>query len=100
MENRESFFNRLHKTIDDLQAGISKLEEKFNRASGDFKVKYEPELNELREKKRIAEEKLKYFKSSGSEAWKDIKTGLESAADELQKAFKNAAAKFKDENRV
>ena len=52
-------------------------------------------MEELRNKKQAAAEKLNELNSASGKAWEDIKSGMDSAMDALGKAFDRARSHFK-----
>jgi len=73
--------------IDQLQAEAEKL-------GGDAKEKAEQELTALRQKQVEVSEKLKELSSSGGKAWEQLKSGIDAAIEDLDNAYKKAAAEF------
>jgi uncharacterized coiled-coil protein SlyX len=73
--------------IDKLQAKVEKLE-------GNAKAKAEQQLATLHQKQDAVYEKLKDLGSSSEDAWEQIKSGIESALEDLGKTNKKAAADF------
>ena len=53
------------------------------------------EIDALRPKLKVAQEKLDELKQASSEAWGDLRPGFEKAWSELQKSVGQAAARFK-----
>lgn len=95
MNSREKYIGKMHKMIDEIDNKINELEVKLRMTANDAKVKYEPEINSLKEKRKMVEEKIKHLKTAGEGAWMELKAGLENSAKDLQKTFKTAASKFK-----
>jgi hypothetical protein len=52
------------------------------------------DMEELRKKKQKFTEKLEDFKSASGQAWDDIKSGTDSAMNEMGKAFEQASSHF------
>ncbi|MDA8137596.1 MAG: hypothetical protein M0036_02980 [Desulfobacteraceae bacterium] len=80
-------FAQYEKDIDQLQAKAEKLE-------GQAKANAEQRLAELRQKRDAVSEKLKDLNSSKAGAWEQIKSGVDAAMEDLDKAYKKAVAEF------
>lgn len=74
--------------LNDLGAQIHDL---LNKVGNEV----DKEVEALRPKLKVAQEKLDELKHTSTEAWGDLKPGLEKAWSELQKSFGQAAARFK-----
>ncbi len=88
-EQAEARLAEYEKDIDQLQAKAQKLE-------GDAKAKAEQQLTQLRQKRDAVAGKLKEFGTSGGNAWEEIKSGVESALEDLGNTYKKAAAEFSE----
>ena len=86
-EQTETRLIEYRNKIDQLQAEAEKL-------GGDAKEKAEQELTELRQKQDEVSEKLKELSSSGGKAWEQLKSGIDAAIEDLDNAYKKAAAEF------
>jgi len=86
-EQTETRLAEYKKEIDQLQAKAEKLE-------GDAKAKAEQQLTALGQKRDEVSEKLKDLSSSSGNAWKELKSGIDAAMEDLGNAYKKAAAEF------
>ena len=73
--------------LDELGAEIRDLLHKIETG-------VDKEVEALRPKLKAAQERFEELRQTSIEAWGDLKPGLEKASVELQKAFKEAAARF------
>lgn len=80
--------------LKEWDAKIDQLKAKAQQAKADTKIEYQEELEALRAKKESMGQKLQELKSSGDEAWQDIRAGVEKAASELKSAFEGVSSKF------
>ena len=71
-----------------------KLDE-YKQKIEEFKAAFNRQVEELQAKQEAAEEKLSEFKSSSSDAWREMKEGLDQAVDDLAQACKDASSQFK-----
>jgi F0F1-type ATP synthase membrane subunit b/b' len=86
-EQTESKLAEYEKEIDQLQAKAEKL-------GGDAKAKAEQQLTALRQKYDEVSEKLKALSSSSGNAWEQIKSGIDTAMEDLANAYKKVVAEF------
>jgi len=76
-------------------AEIDKLQAQADEASGDAKVAYEEEIDNLKEKRAAAAKKLDELGDASADSWDDAKEGFTEAYKALYDAYKEALANFK-----
>jgi TolA-binding protein len=91
---KEEFQQRLDARLKELETEIAKLREKGRDLKDQAKVDWERKLAELETKRETTRAKLAELGQSSGEAWKDVQKGAQSAWDELEKAFHDAAGEF------
>ena len=79
----------------EMQELLAKAQSRTTDLKEESKAQFNQSMEELRNKKQAASEKLNELNSASGEAWKDIKSGMDSAMDELRKAFERARSHFK-----
>lgn len=94
MDERDAYRQKAEAKLDQWRAEIDKLQARAAEASADTRIEYEKQLKTLREKQQDMRRQLDELGSAGSDAWKDIKSGLDSAWDDLQASMKNARERF------
>lgn len=94
MDDKSAYAEKLEARLDQWRAEIDKLQAKAKEASADTKLKYQKEVDTLRAKQKDAEKKLEQLGEAQGKAWKDIKSGVEAAWDDLGKAIRSAADRF------
>lgn len=94
-ENRNEFESRLENEIDIMDARIEELKAKFKKAGADAKIKYQQQLDEIEEKRADMKMRLQELRNASNDAWKQISTGLEKAANDLKDAVSNVYNKLK-----
>lgn len=87
---------------EEMEAQLRKWETKLNeleaiaaQSTDEASDQYDAELEMLREKRDVVRKKLSELKSAGGVAWKDMKTGLDSAWSELEQALTDATSRFR-----
>ena len=68
---------------------------KARAAKAEAKIEYYKTIEALQHKQDEARTKLPELKTTGNEAWENLKPGTAKAWDEVKIAFRRAAAKFK-----
>ena len=75
-------------------AEIDKLKAKADQATGDAKVAYQKEIENLKEKRAVAAKKLDELGDASADSWDDAKEGFTEAYQALYDAYKEAVANF------
>ena len=91
---KEEFQKKLEARLKDLDAEIAELREKGSDLSDEAKADWDRKMAALEAKREAAHAKLAEVGESSAEAWKDVQQGAQSAWDELEKAFQDAAREF------
>ena len=94
-EKRKAYLDKVEAQFHEWDAELTLLEAKADRTKAEAKVKYLEEIERLKANRQELKEKVRKLKESGSEAWDDVKTGLESSWNELKAGLKNALDAFK-----
>ena len=93
-QTKEEFQKTLEARLQELDAEIAKLREKGRDLKIEAKSNWDQQMIELESKRDAARAKLAEVGSASAEAWKDAQKGAQSAWDELEKAFHDAAQEF------
>ena len=97
--DRQAFINTLTAKLKQWDDDIDRLEAKAQKAKAEVKAEvkadYNKHIQDLRDKKKAAQERLEEVKHAGEEAWEDLKSGSVEAYDSLKNAFQSAMSKFK-----
>jgi len=88
MSDKQSYQKKMEAQLDELRTRFNELKNKVGAG-------VDKEIEALRPKLKAMGEKLDELKHTSTEAWGDLKPGLERAWAELQKSFSQAAARFK-----
>jgi hypothetical protein len=84
------------KLMKETDAKMKQLQGKASKASGDAKVAYEKQLEELKAKRAAAGKKLDELGKASAASWEDVKRGFADAYEDLHHAYEKAVAKFKE----
>jgi predicted small lipoprotein YifL len=93
-EQIQAFRTQTETKLTEYEKEIDQLQSKAEKLGGDAKVKAEQQLTALRQKRDAVSEKLKELSSSSGNAWDQIKSGIDAAMQDLENAYKKAAAEF------
>jgi len=94
-EQMQAFREKTETRLAEYKKEIDQLQAKAEKLGDDAKAKAEQQLTALRQKRDEVSEKLKVLSSSSGNAWEKVKSGVDSAMDDLSKAYQKAAAEFK-----
>jgi chromosome segregation ATPase len=98
-QQKEEYLQQIEAKMKEYDREMQELLAKAQSGATDLKeeskAQFDQSMEELRNKKEAAAKKLNEINSESGEAWKDIKSGMESAMDELSKAFDRARSHFK-----
>ena len=95
MEDKKSYLQKIADQLKQWDREIDELKAKTVTAKAGSKKEILKQIDQLRLKKKTAQEKLKQLREAGDGAWDMMKAGLERSLSEFKGAFSNAAAKFK-----
>ena len=95
MDDKDRHREKLEAKFREVKARIELLEAKAAQVKAESKIEYQRHLDELRQKRDAMRSRLDEIKTTGGEAWRDIRAGMEKAADDLKEAVDKAMAKFR-----
>jgi DNA anti-recombination protein RmuC len=93
-EQMQAFREQTAARLAEYEKDIDQLQAKAEKLGGDAKAKAEQQLTALRQKRDAVSEKLKELGSSSEGAWEQIKSGIETALEDLGNTYKKVAAEF------
>jgi phytoene dehydrogenase-like protein len=93
-QSKEEFQQRLDARLKELDAETAKLRERGRDLKDQAKADWERKMAELETKRESTRAKLAELSKSSGEAWRDVQRGAQSAWDELEKSFRDAASEF------
>jgi F0F1-type ATP synthase membrane subunit b/b' len=93
-EQMQAFREQMETRLAEYEKGIDELQAKAEKLGGDAKAKAEQQLTALRQKRNEVSEKLKELSSASGKAWDQLKSGIDTAMEDLGNAYKKAAAEF------
>lgn len=94
MTTRNEYAEKTEARIDLWNAKIAKAEARLSEAEADAKIDGKEALQEMRQMRDKATERLQKVQSANEEAWADMQEGVESAWSDLETAFDKAVRRF------
>jgi tRNA U34 5-carboxymethylaminomethyl modifying GTPase MnmE/TrmE len=93
-EQMQAFREKTETRLAEYKKEIDQLQAKAEKLGNDAKAKAEQQLTALRQKRDEVSQKLKDLSSSSGNAWEKVKSGVDSAMEDLGNAYKKASAEF------
>lgn len=94
-EKRDAYVKKLKAKMDEWNAEIDKLEAKASQASADSQIKYQQQIEQLKEQRAEAERRMDELSRASGGAWEDLKAGVDGAWQALGEAIQSASSRFK-----
>ncbi len=95
INKRKAYEEKLDAQLKEWSAQIALLKAKADNAKADAKIEYYKTIESLQGRQKEAATKLQELKTSGDEAWDDIKKSAEKVWAEAKTAYHNASSRFK-----
>ncbi|MBM2834667.1 MAG: hypothetical protein HW406_1828 [Candidatus Brocadiaceae bacterium] len=95
METKDAYKQKMKKQLQESKAQIDLLAAKAENAGADVKLKYAQELDKLRDKQRMASEKLKAVEEASGDAWEKVKDTTDKVVDDLKAGIAHVVSYFK-----
>lgn len=94
MKSKEEYVQYLHKKIDEWNSDIDRLRAKADRLDKESRLELEEQISQLKGRRDEIEVKVSELNQAGSDAWEDIKSGIDLAWDAMNIAIKSATSRF------
>jgi uncharacterized coiled-coil DUF342 family protein len=94
MKTKEEYIQFLHQKIDEWNSDIDKLREKADKLDSKSREELNEQILNLKRKRDEIELKATELSKSGSDAWQDLKSGIDLAWDAMNVAVKSASSRF------
>ena len=95
MEAEKAYKQKMKKQLQESKAQIDLLAAKAENAEAGVKLKYSQELDKLRDKHRMATEKIKALEETGGDGWEKIKDTTDKIVDDLKSGVAHVVSYFK-----
>lgn len=94
VEKKDEYSKRFAKQLEAMDKEMEALKAKAKESGAEMRKRYDEQLVELEKKREVLGKRFDEFTSSSKEAWQDMREGLDSAWDDLDKAFQKAKSRF------
>jgi chromosome segregation ATPase len=94
MSDKSAYEQKVAAKLDEWGAEIDKLKAKASSAQADKKIELQQQIDKLESQRDEARNKLDELKASGSDAWEDLKGGIDNATSAIGNALRSAQARF------
>lgn len=94
-QRRQVYQDELQAKLRDLDNEIDALKTRIETDNKINRKDADRQMAELERRRQIAHVRLEKLRTSGDEAWGDMKAGIDAAMDNLDAAYKQATARFK-----
>ena len=93
MESREEYLGKMEAQLSEWGAELDKLTARADKAKADTRQGFHDQIEALRSKQASMHAKLQDLKTSGDDAWGDLKEGLDHSWDQVKDTFTKARFK-------
>ncbi len=94
-QQQEKYLKQAQEKLNDLDKKIADLREQAEKQTGELQQKLSKEADGLKKQANALKEKLAAMKDASGDAWKKLKSGVDGALTELEKAYKEAESESK-----
>lgn len=94
MASRQEYIQSLHQKIDEWNRDIDELIGKKDKVEAESKLELQKQIDGLKVKRSEMEIELENLKNTGTEAWDDVKSGVDLAWEAMNSAVKSAVSRF------
>ena len=91
---RDAYVQKIKAKLDEWNAEIDRLEAQARQKEADAQTRLQEQIDQVKAKRRAAEEKLDDVRQAGGDAWEDLKSGVELAAEAVGDALRSARSRF------
>ena len=95
MDNREELIQKMKAQLDQWGIEIDALSAQAEAAQEEAKLKFQVQIEALKQQREEARQQLHALQASSEDAWDTLRDGMESAWESVTKAIKDAMSRFK-----
>lgn len=92
---RNAFLKRVESVLETLDEEIDRIAAKSEKVDADVRIRYDEEITALRRKQELVRMKIREVRDAGAASWGELKSGVQDATDELEKAIERAVDRLK-----
>jgi len=91
---RDAYIEDIKSKMDKWNAEINKFQAKAKKAKSTAQVQFTKEIDEIKAKRKVLEDKIADMQRAGETAWEDIKGGVDDAWKTLGDSIQTAKSRF------
>jgi archaellum component FlaC len=95
LEQKQEYEKKLESQFADLSKRIDDLKQKAQSAQQGVTDKLQGTFDQLKKSQEVVEKKLPELRTSTSQAWGEVKDGVDKAMTDLSQAYEKARSHFK-----
>lgn len=99
-DKRQAYRERAEASLGEWSAKVDELLAKADKARAEGKIELYDRLENLRARRDVARRRLATLKSSGGEAWQQVRDGMSQALHDLEEAATTLQRRFREEERL
>lgn len=96
MEKRKAYQEKVEAQLKEWGARIDELKARAEKSKAELKMKYEKQIEDLRAKQNVVQQRLRELRGSGEDAWEGLKAGMEKSLGELKGSLDRAISAFRE----
>ncbi|NJN84646.1 MAG: hypothetical protein HC802_21740 [Caldilineaceae bacterium] len=94
MGAKETYQAEVKARVKKLDAQIQEMAGKLDKASSDTQAEYRRQVNALKERRSMLQDRLTELQEASDAAWSDLRSGVDEAMTALSDAIADAQAQF------
>jgi len=93
-QEKQEFVKNTQESMRDLESNMNELKKDIQAAGGKGDAQLQPYLKSFDNKLNSAQARLAALKDTSSEAWQDMKQGMQDAVADLRQSYNQAVKEF------
>ncbi len=94
MQAKKTYEETIQSNLQAIDERMKSLAAEIDKAGADASQQVEDEMADLRRRRQELNSRFQSLKSAGDDAWTDMKSGLDSALDVMDRTLKRASSRF------
>ncbi len=93
--DRSTFIDKSAAQLKEWDAKLQQFEAKAQKAEAKAKAEYNRQIQDLYDKKKTVQQKIRQLEQTSEHAWEELKLGCEMAFSDMKESMKAAIEKLK-----
>ena len=99
-DRKQAYRDKAEANLREWSAKVDQLLAKADKARAEGRIELYDRLENLRDRREVARQRLAKLKSSGADAWEQVKDGMSQALHDLEEAATTLQRRFREEERL